>query len=111
MAGLRVPLSTLRPRPRGHQRMTRGQDGSLHLSCTAVASATPCRFIPALTLTPLDFPRPVNDPVDYAFGLPPNLRSLSDVIVWGKFTALGDPCCEPHDNKREGIRWRYGRSS
>ena len=31
----------------GWLRMTRGQDGSLHLSCTALSSATPCRFIPA----------------------------------------------------------------
>src|SRR5712692_7945962 len=29
MAGLRVPLSTLHPRPHGQRRMTRGQDGSL----------------------------------------------------------------------------------
>src|SRR5271166_1776288 len=27
--------------------MTRGQDGSLFLSCTALSSATQCRFIPA----------------------------------------------------------------
>src|SRR5260370_12537398 len=52
MAGLRVPLSTPHPRPHGRRRMTRGQDGSLDLSCAALASATPCRFIPALSWCP-----------------------------------------------------------
>ena len=32
--------------------MTRGQDGSLRLSCAALSSATLSRFIPALSLTP-----------------------------------------------------------
>src|SRR5882724_6641673 len=49
MAGLRVPLHL---RPHGRRRMTEGQDGSLHLSCTALTSATPCRFSPALSLCP-----------------------------------------------------------
>src|SRR4051812_15433639 len=49
MAGLRVPLSWLHPRPYDRPRRTRGQDGSLFLSCTALSSATPCRFIPALS--------------------------------------------------------------
>ena len=52
MAGLCIPLSTLRPWCYHHRRMTRGQDGSLFLSCAALSSATPCRFIPALSLTP-----------------------------------------------------------
>ena len=43
-----LPLSTLhvRPhvRPHGRPRMTRGQSGSLHLLCVALASTTPCRF-------------------------------------------------------------------
>jgi hypothetical protein len=38
MAGLRLPLSTLRRRPRGRHRMTRGQGGSLLLSCIELAS-------------------------------------------------------------------------
>jgi|RhiMethySRZTD1v2_1073278.scaffolds.fasta_scaffold70484_5 hypothetical protein len=38
MAGLRLPLSTLRRRPRGRRRMTRGQGGSLLLSCIELAS-------------------------------------------------------------------------
>ena len=42
-----VPLSALRPRPRGRRRMTRGQDGSLLLSCAALSSAPSRRFIPA----------------------------------------------------------------
>ena len=44
-----VPLSTLRPRCRQRGRMTRGQDGSLLLSCGALASPTSRRFIPALS--------------------------------------------------------------
>jgi len=44
---LRVPLSTLHPHPYGCWRMTRGQGGSLLLSCAALSSATPSRFIPA----------------------------------------------------------------
>src|SRR6266571_7440778 len=47
MAGLHVPLSTLRRRPRGRRRMTRGHRGSLLLRCRALSSPSPCRFIPA----------------------------------------------------------------
>lgn len=43
MAGLRPPLSTLRLRPRGRLRMTRGQGGSLVLSCIELSSTTPCQ--------------------------------------------------------------------
>jgi hypothetical protein len=42
-----VPLFTLRPPPHDDARKTRGQDGSLLLSCAALPSATSCRFIPA----------------------------------------------------------------
>ena len=48
MAGLRFPLSTLRLMPCGMPRMTRGHDGSLLLSCKALASSIRRRFIPAL---------------------------------------------------------------
>ncbi|MFN0164889.1 MAG: hypothetical protein ACKV22_00540, partial [Bryobacteraceae bacterium] len=34
--------------PRDDRRKTRGQDGSLLLSCRALSSPTTCRFIPAL---------------------------------------------------------------
>ena len=44
---LPVPLSTLRPWPHSRPRMTRGQDGSLLLSCRTLSFPTPCRFIPA----------------------------------------------------------------
>jgi len=37
----------VQPRDRPH--MTRGQGGSLHLPCTTLSFATPCRFIPALS--------------------------------------------------------------
>src|SRR5665648_841939 len=47
MAGLHVPLSTLRRRPHGHRRMTRGHRGSLLLRCRAFSSLSSCRFIPA----------------------------------------------------------------
>jgi hypothetical protein len=43
MAGLHVPLSTLRRAPRGTLRMTRGQHGSLHLCCEGLAPFAPCR--------------------------------------------------------------------
>jgi len=42
-----VPLFTLRRPPRDHRRKTRGQDGSLSLSCRALSSPTTYRFIPA----------------------------------------------------------------
>ena len=45
-----MPLFTLRPSPRDAPRKTRGQDGSLLLSCRALSSPTTCRFIPALKL-------------------------------------------------------------
>ena len=43
-----MPLSMLRLPPRDDRRKTRGQDGSLLLSCRALSSPTTCRFIPAL---------------------------------------------------------------
>lgn len=43
MAGLHVPLSTLRRAPHDAQRMTRGQHGSLHLCCEGLAPFAPCR--------------------------------------------------------------------
>src|SRR6266481_5845983 len=46
------PSVNASPKALRSRRMTRGQDGSLALSCTALSSATPCRFIPALTPTP-----------------------------------------------------------
>jgi hypothetical protein len=46
--GPSMPLSTLHPAPRGTQRKTRGQDGSLFLSCGAPSSPTTRRFIPTI---------------------------------------------------------------
>src|SRR5262245_17890487 len=43
MAGLCVPLSTLRRDPRGQLRMTRGRCGSLLLHRKGLAPSTPCR--------------------------------------------------------------------
>jgi hypothetical protein len=43
MAGLCIPLSTLRRRPYGRLRMTRGHCGSLYLQCSGLAPPTPCR--------------------------------------------------------------------
>ena len=48
--GPSMPLSTLHPAPRGAWRKTRGQDGSLLLSCGALSSPTARRFIPTLAL-------------------------------------------------------------
>jgi hypothetical protein len=45
-----MPLSTLHPAPHGTQRKTRGQDGSLLLSCGALSSPTARRFIPTIAL-------------------------------------------------------------
>ena len=44
MAGLRVPLSTLRLPPYDRRRMTRGQDDWLGLSCVTLSFTTFCRF-------------------------------------------------------------------
>ncbi len=43
------PLSTLHVQPRDCPRMTRGQVGSLRLTCTTLSFATSRRFIPALS--------------------------------------------------------------
>jgi len=43
MAGLQVPLSTLRLAPRDALRMTRGQSGLLFLSCQRLSLFTLCR--------------------------------------------------------------------
>jgi hypothetical protein len=45
------PLSTLRCALTEHQRMTRGHRDSLSLRCRAFSSPSPCRFIPALSIT------------------------------------------------------------
>src|SRR5260370_29962749 len=42
MAGLQVPLSTLRPAPRDTLRMTRGQRGLLFLYCRGLSPFTLC---------------------------------------------------------------------
>ena len=47
----RCPLSTLRYTPRDEQRMTRGQDGSLLLSCIGLSPTITCQFV--LAHTPL----------------------------------------------------------
>jgi hypothetical protein len=48
----------LRVSPHDDPRKTRGQDGSLLLSCKTLSFSTSCRFIPALIASPfvlLDF--------------------------------------------------------
>src|SRR5450432_4415616 len=52
--GPSMPLSTLNPAPHCTQRKTRGQDGSLFLSCGAPSSPTTRRFIP--TIAPVHVP-------------------------------------------------------
>src|SRR5262249_59140084 len=47
LPGPPIPLSTLRTKPHGIARKTRGQDGVALLSCGALASPTTCRFSPA----------------------------------------------------------------
>ena len=47
-----MPLSTLRWLPRGTPRKTRGQDGSLLLSCETLSFSTPCRFFGACEKIP-----------------------------------------------------------
>ena len=46
-----APLSTLHQHPRGYQRMTRGQCGSLHLHWKRLALSTPCRSPGARSVT------------------------------------------------------------
>src|SRR5262249_21450144 len=53
MAGLRVPLSTLRQKPYDRYRMTRGRGGWLGLPRTTLAFATPCRSPGALSVRPI----------------------------------------------------------
>jgi hypothetical protein len=48
-----VPLFTLRAPPHDEPRKTRGQDGSLLLSCKTLSFSTSCRFIPALGRNPI----------------------------------------------------------
>jgi hypothetical protein len=49
MAGLQVPLSTLRLAPRDALRMTRGQSGLLFLHCWRLSLFTLCRSTGAQT--------------------------------------------------------------
>jgi hypothetical protein len=54
MAGLRAPLPTLRCALAERQRIARGHRDSLDLRCTNLPFASPCRFIPALSLNSTD---------------------------------------------------------
>src|ERR1700751_86421 len=65
MAGLQVPLSTLRLAPRDALRMTRGQSGLLFLHCWRLSLFTLCRSPAAQTCFIFHF---VADPV---YGLHP----------------------------------------
>ena len=57
MAGLQVPLSTLRLAPRDALRMTRGQSGLLFLSCQRLSLFTLCRSPGALAFVNFRFLR------------------------------------------------------
>jgi hypothetical protein len=63
MAGLQVPLSTLRLAPRDALRMTRGQSGLLFLSCSGLSPSTLCRSPGALPyfISPFVKRPPVDD--------------------------------------------------
>jgi hypothetical protein len=50
-----LPLSTLRWQPYGWPRMTRGQDGSLRLSCVTLSFTTPRRYYPGALSSLLRF--------------------------------------------------------
>ena len=71
MAGLHVPLSTLRVAPRDATRMTRGQHGSLHLCCEGLAPLAPCRSpgAPDSNLSRLSFRSGANNRLVAAHGL------------------------------------------
>src|SRR5664280_1380682 len=45
MAGLSIPLSTLRCTPHNGQLMTRDQDGLLYLSCIGLSPTITCQFV------------------------------------------------------------------
>ena len=55
MAGLCVPRSTLRRRPRGRLRMTQGHCGSLLLQCCGLSPLAPRRFRRRTLEAVLDF--------------------------------------------------------
>src|SRR6516162_10111077 len=85
MAGLRVPLSTLRRWPYDHRRMTRGPDDWLGLSGVTLSSTTPCRFgTGALVLLPW---------YDGATGAPPaaSCRPRRDTMTAKKKRTSSDP--------------------
>ena len=75
-----MPLSTLHPAPRGTRRKTRGQDGSLLLSCGELSSPTVRRFIPTLALPDVRgsdararvIPVGFTSPVDRSIRTPPD---------------------------------------
>src|SRR5216684_2982928 len=74
MAGLHVPLLTLRNRPRGRSRIARGRHGSLLLCRTTLAFATPRRLSRRYQAPPTrtTSPRPVPSPPPPSFLPPPH---------------------------------------
>src|SRR5438067_6777667 len=69
------PCPTLRCALAGRQRMARGHRESLLLRRTALSSASPCRFLPALSFYPGAFPSPASNS---APGRPPPRPAPTD---------------------------------
>src|SRR6266404_8852711 len=88
--------------------MTRGQDGSLDLSCVALASTTPRRFIPAHP----DI-SPITCDHDDVFELPDSSREAGSLFTY-PVTLLQDHCCDqasPHGHYRfPAALFRDGRT-
>src|SRR5207249_6456418 len=81
MAGLGVPLSTLRLPPYDRRRMTRGQDGWLGLSCTTLAFATPRRS-PGASCQFIFFPFLDSDAGVAWVAMPRLLRPVADGLMY-----------------------------
>jgi len=110
-ASLHVPLSTLRCQPYGWPRMTRGQDGSLLLSCVTLSFTTPRRFIPAHS-TPLYVPDLIQESklVRRQTGAPLGEESRLAAEVAASSRALSPNGCRGRRSRiaRQGKRRRGG---
>ena len=84
MAGLCIPLPTLRRHPRGCQRTAWGRCGSLLLHRSGLAPPAPCRFVPAHQ-NPSSWARRMNERVRVSAG-PYTRRPV--VVRGGIFHAL-----------------------
>ena len=104
--GPHLPLSTLRPQPRGRTRMTRGRRWSLTLRRKALSSSPSCRFDRRTSQHRLHMPRGSLH-LELRFRQRGRVASRRTVLVGG--LALREPCRTHRTARSRATSPRIGR--